>query len=458
MGPYTLTVQVVADGFERIDRQTWRVEMPVSGQAPYPTVTMKLVAAAQSVAIRPRMLEALYEIAGQTIGVAYRPIAVVRDSASLDTAPAVGTEAGFDVAVPESGAAPDLTVRIVRGTAENQGRLLWTFSTWHSISMPAKEAVCDVGGEPEAFASGLVKIMPTKEGQPDLYDYVAGIGDIVAENVPDEFWSLLHEVAARAPDPAPSVLFLSEEPYVPWELATMENPLNPAAPPFLAAQARVGRWVLGKRNRPKLPPPISTRARTMAVVFGVYGDRPKWRRLPEAEQEAGDLQKVYGAVPVNADQDNVLQCIKGDPPADILHFSVHGRYDRSGFENGLVLVDGTTLDPIVVRSNRFDPPCFVFLNACQVGMGDEVLGDYAGMAAAFLYAGAAGVIAPLWSIDDVHARQLALDFYAGTFDDVPPAELLRRKRETFKADQRPQSSTFVAYQFFGNPEMRFQRD
>jgi hypothetical protein len=457
VGPYTLTVQVVADGFSLADGNDWRVDMPVTAREPYPVATMLLVADTQDAPVRARTLQALYEIDGQTIGLAYRSIAVVRDPALLAQAPAATTEPGFDMAVPEGEAAPDLTVRIVRGEEEQAGRLLWTFSTRHEIEVPHEEVVRDIGDEPEAFASRLIKKMPSYEGKEDLYDYVVGVGDLIAENVPDEFWMLLAAVAHERPTGPPSVLFLSAEAYVPWELARMEEPLDVDAPPLLSAQARVGRWVLGKRNRPKVPPPSSAQARSMAVVFGVY-DVKKWRRLVEAEREAADLQTQYGALPVNADKASVLRCIKGNPPADILHFSVHGKSDHSGLEDGLVMIDGQVLDPAVVWGQRFDASPFVFLNACQLGMGDEVLGDYAGMAAAFLHAGAAGVIAPLWSVDDVAARELALEFYDQTFEGVMPAELLRQKRSTFMEELKPTSSTFVAYQFFGHPEMRFRRE
>ena len=50
-------------------------------------------------------------------------------------------------------------------------------------------------------------------------------------------------------------------------------------------------------------------------------------------------------------------------------------------------------------------PMFVFLNACQVGAGQRVLGDYAGLATAFLSAGAAGVVAALWNVHDLAARE-----------------------------------------------------
>ncbi len=122
------------------------------------------------------------------------------------------------------------------------------------------------------------------------------------------------------------ILFLSAEPYVPWELAVVEPALDPSAPPFLSAQANVGRWVLGQR-RPKLPPPSTLSVRSFAVVSGVY-DLPGWERLVEAEGEASDIVDAYGATAVNATVQGVLDLLRGTPAADLVHFAVHGTFDR----------------------------------------------------------------------------------------------------------------------------------
>jgi hypothetical protein len=99
----------------------------------------------------------------------------------------------------------------------------------------------------------------------------------------------------------------------------------------------------------------------------------------------------------------------------------------------------------------------VFLNACQVGTGQETLGDYAGLAESFLFVGAAAVVAPLWSIDDSVASALAERFYAHAFTGESLAEIVRAERAGFDAHQGDHSSTLMAFQFFGHPEMRLER-
>jgi CHAT domain-containing protein len=275
--------------------------------------------------------------------------------------------------------------------------------------------------------------------------------------MPAAFWDLLREVnaIAGAAGRKPSLFILSEEPYVPWELAALDPPLDRGLPRFLGAQACVGRWVLGQR-RPILPPPIEVAVGSMAVVSGVY-EQPGWNRLLEAEQEAASIASTYSATSVQARTADVLDCLAGKPQADALHFAMHGIYDPNSVLNGLVLTDGLTLDPLQVKGNAFNSPIFVFLNACQVGSGNKILGDYSGMAEAFLYAGAAGVVAPLWSIKDTTAHEIAVRFYSEAFAGTPPAEVLRRERAGFGSAAGTNAATCLAYIWFGHPSFRLNR-
>jgi hypothetical protein len=456
VGPYTLSVQVVADGFRLAgEGGSWRHDLPVTADAPYPSFVLRLAAEPQIERVRPRSIQAIYSVDGQTIGMAVRSVAVVRTRELAVQEAESPPEEGVDISIPSERTAPDLTVRILHSESEAAGRLLWTFESPHPIPALDAPIVADIGRHPEAFAKLLVDQVAVHEGKPGLYQYLTGVGNTVSDNVPQPFWDALAAVARLVVPRPPSVLFLSEEPYVPWELAVMDPPLDPSLPPFLSAQASVGRWVLGQR-RPKLPPPNDVRVKSLAVVWGVY-DRQEWR-LVEAEDEAAKLQQTFGAASVNAQAKVVIDCLKGNPKAEVLHFAVHGIYNPTSPKEGLILVDGQTLDPMEVRGVQLQTAPFVFLNACQVGTGATVLGDYAGMAEAFLYAGAAGVVAPLWSIDDVLAKEIALRFYQLTLvEGRSPAEVFRSERSRFTDTPEIASSTFLAYQFFGNPAMKLSR-
>ena len=406
-----------------------------------------------------RPIQALYSIDGQTVGVAIRTIAIVARTELLGTVKPAAVPAANVIAIAPQKDAPDLTARITYSEAVSDGRLLWTFETTHGIDIPTTEIVTDVGSRPQVFAHELIEGVASHRGDVGLVEFLTGVGRSVSEKMPDEFFTLLAAVAAKVDRP-PRVLLLSQEPYVPWELAAVEPALDPhtpaGAPVFLAAQADVGRWVFGQR-RPALPPPVEVDAQSIAVVSGEYPE-VAWR-LVDAEEEAAELVQQYHASPVNALSATVIDCLKGHPPADVLHFAVHGTYAPEGVLEGLILIDGERLDPMVVKGCAFARAPFVFLNACQVGSGNEVLGDYSGMAEAFLHAGAAAVVAPLWSIDDVAAKELALRFYQRVFvDGATPASVLREERSAYAGPGGDGAATRLAYQYFGHPGLSLHRN
>jgi len=443
-----VVVHVTADGFSLAPGEAWRRELRVRPGAPLPTVTLTLTAEPQAAPQREARLQALFMVAGQVIGFGSRALVVARDRAALAAAAPAAGEGGALLTLPVGAVAPDLTATIRKGRWP--GELQWVFDTAHGLDVPDEPVITSIGQAPDEYARQLVLRANQREGNAAIFPFLRGIGKEVADHLPAEMVGLLHAVAARVGGP-PLVQLLSEDPYVPWELAWIDPPLDPAAPAFLAAQATVGRWVLARR--PPSPPPALAQKERMVVVWGVY-QQPGWRRLLEAEAEAAELQRRWHATPVPAEVGPVLAAIEGDPAPDILHFAVHGNYDPTGGQDGLVLTDRRTLDPTEVGGLTARGAPFVFLNACQVGSGREVLGDYAGMAQAFLRAGASGVVAPLWSIDDALAKQVALGFYERALAGDRPAEVLREQRAAITEASAPTSGTHLAYQFFGHPAMR----
>ncbi|MGE0879869.1 MAG: CHAT domain-containing protein [Acidimicrobiia bacterium] len=454
-GPYTLTVDVTAEGFLIDSAQSWRVTMPVTASDPYPARTLSLVVAGVDAPTVPRVVKALYSIGGQTIGMAQRAVLVGRSEIDLVGAPSFGLAANVGINVPSGPAPTDLEIRIVRASGAASGTLWWTFATPHDIgsSMPAAPLVTDVGADPRAFAKTLIEKVADGEGRAGLTDLLVGLGRRVAREMPEGLWPVIHAVVDAIGGNRPRILLLSEEPYVPWELAVVEQPWDAEAGRFLAAQADIGRWVLGEVT-PTLPPPLQLDVSSIAVVTGMYTGAGAVR-LPDAEQEAQDLVAQHGAVLVDAVYPGVRGLLSGNPRSDIVHFAVHGRWHgEDGDDDGLILVDGNVLDADRVLGLDLPTKPLVFLNACQVGSADEVLGDYAGLAAAFLAVGASAVIAPLWSIDDGIARELALRFYDAALNGEPLAELLRRERAKIVDDPATSSATLLAYQFYGHPAMK----
>jgi len=452
VGDYELTAHVVADGFALAAGETWRKSMLVSAAEPYPHVVFHLIAPGAATSDHPLAINVLYSVDSQTMGLGVRCVRVVDKLADVSIEPPTPIPATVGtLAAPVADQPADLTVRILHGN--EPGRLLWSFESPH-VDL-RDEGTSSIGEDPGGFARTVISTIAAHEGQATLALGLRGIGLTISEKVPHEMWNALTAVTEAVHPRRPTVLLLSEEAYVPWELATMPTPIDDSAIGVLGAQVPIGRWVLAV-DRPKLPPPRLVHVDGMVVISGRY-ELPGWSRLEAAEAEAAALVADYNAVEVDAVTDKVVGCLLGDPAGDVLHFSLHGKYDPGSAKQGLVLVDGEVIDPLVVKGGSLVKGPLVFLNACQVGTGQTTLGDYAGLAESFLFAGAAAVVAPLWSIDDAVASALAERFYSHAFTGEALAEIVRAERAGFDAGQGHNSSTLMAFQFFGHPEMRLER-
>jgi CHAT domain-containing protein len=74
----------------------------------------------------------------------------------------------------------------------------------------------------------------------------------------------------------------------------------------------------------------------------------------------------------------------------------------------------------------------VYLSACDTAVGPPRFADgLPGLQRAFLRAGAHGVIATLWPIEDVYASQFATEFYKRYTAGVPAAQALSETQRTW---------------------------
>ena len=407
---YNLDIQLFADGFDLGQGESWQQSLAVSTDDLYPTAVVHLIARPIPERRATRSITATFSIEGETLGAATRQLIVTADAGDVALIAPAPTTTGTNVTAPTGEPPADVTITITRGV--ERGVLQWGItSKLPGVALPHdRPAMSDVGQEPKAFATAIVREFFVHDNQVGVFQLLQGIGKTIAALIPQTVRTALETAnAAVAPRPL-DVLLLTEEAYVPWELAWIAHPFDKTAPPYLGAQANVGRWVLDGGATPT-DPPRQVDAATMAVVWGVYHSA-SLPPLAAAEAEAKKIQKLYGASSIDARPDPVFGLLGGVPPADILHFAVHGRYDPLGAGDGIYLVEGPPIDPFQIRGSDLSSRApFVFLNACQVGSGQELLGSYGGIAQAFLQVGASAVVAPLWSIDDEIAQHIALEFY-----------------------------------------------
>jgi CHAT domain-containing protein len=140
---------------------------------------------------------------------------------------------------------------------------------------------------------------------------------------------------------------------------------------------------------------------------------------------------------------------------DLLHFVCHGAACKVLGIQSLYLESGqfTSLQlKGIERSKRLTYP-FVFLNACEVGRLIPTLAGVGGFASEFIDRGAMGVVAPLWSVKDGCAHEVAIAFY-DRIRTMPPlsfAEIIRQIRSRAYSGPTAGEDTYAAYCFYGDP-------
>ncbi|MFC3456356.1 CHAT domain-containing protein [Amycolatopsis speibonae] len=442
---FTLTITLFHDGFTLIGGSS-TVTIEVAPERPHPVITMQVEANDDPAFRRLRTITAVFAADGVPIGTASRQIRIAgRDGKDQDDNSAGSTRPGgwsFDPA----GSRADVELYLIRGGDQAARRWLWHVRSPHARIPDTEDALLVDLDEMTAEAmQRFIRGIERREGRSHLEHYLNGVAGHIGELVHDQVWDALH-MAAQAAGGPPTVLLVTEDAYIPWELARVPTPWTPDRP-WLGAQATLGRWpYLGNRSAPT--PPSAFDAAKMAIVFGTY---PDGIALPAAEAEGKSLKAKYGAVEVVPTIEKILAALGGEVTADVLHVALHGNFDAAGDEDGLMMIDGEEyLSPEDVGGVETSPVRLVFLNACQVAQGRQVFGTYAGMAAALIKIGIGGLVAPLWKIDDTVAARIADDFYSDVFaDNETPASFLRRRR----CGGVDGASTQFAYVFFGHPRL-----
>lgn len=287
------------------------------------------------------------------------------------------------------------------------------------------------------------------------FNSLGAIGQRISRCMPDLFWQRLREVQA-AVGAIPTVLLVTDEPYMPWELARMGGALfDDGAPATLGGQTSIGRWWFA--DRVAYPPATYRFVRQLTAVAGRYTLESGVPALPQAEDEVDVLHREYGAALLTATADDLgALCAGPVAGSQLLHLALHGLSKPLENDQAIILQDGTTVDAesLVGSHDCGQEPLFdfVFFNACQLGTPGASLGMPAGFPGAFVGGGAQGFIAPLWEVVDVQAHDLALAFYAAVFKDGRlVGEVLRELRRGY---DRSKHTTPLAYIYYGHPKLR----
>lgn len=444
------------------------------------TVTIPVTAPVVTQDWRGR-IEIEYGADGMLIGTAWRDVVVSPGAAS--GAPA--STQGGDTAVNLSPQPPiDLTVSISRGQADDT--FLWTFTTPHAVALPDEQVITHLDSDTaETFALRKVREMSRVDGSPTAELKVTGVAREIGAQLPLWFWQVLAAVWRVAKDAGrlPTLLLVSQESLVPWELATTEEDyivdrslVDAEAPQLLGAQWAIGRWrpagpeTPSRVRRPGTTPVESLPVAKMVIVVGQYGPESRMKALEQAIAEGRKLNDDYTSLWVDGTDAQVSSLLLGTLTdrgealeAQVLHVAAHGEVDPNDPKNdGIILSNSAVrIDESIVSGSTFTRTAqpLVFLNCCQLGSPTTGALIEGGLAAAFLTNGARAFVAPLWNVNDGIAKDTALAFYDQTINaGRPVGEVMRELRARFTtAFPNHDQTTPLAYAYYGHPGLVLSR-
>jgi hypothetical protein len=483
-----LELVLVYDPNSLVAQGDTRLTVQVTDADPYPSATVSFVAQYRPDLPTERRIGVHYIVGGQVVGIAWRTVVVVPYAKDVAAAPAptVHPDALMDLEPLLGTDQPDLILSICASDGAATGEFVWTaYAGASDVTVPDAPRSSTLDSDLQGFVTEMRQTVSQSQGPFADYLSLAGKAKRMGRAIPDGIQSVLRSVIEDTTrTAAPTILLLTEEVTLPWEIAVLDPPLDTAwggISPFLGSHAAISRWPLTEK-RPRPSPRSAVAVRRAAVLTADYTGVMGWGELKEAQEEATFVQTLFTpAVPVSPSLRDVVNLLSGNPPADVLHVALHGQFDAQGDQGGLVLLatdaagNLTTrslyLTPDQVLNGSLDDGPFVFLNACQVGSDKRVLADNGGFASTLLQIGASAVVAPLWNVNDVTAAQFARGFYAATWtatgEDGEPApvsaaEAVRALRAQYtqpaaEAETPGVDATLIAFQVFGHPRLRLDR-
>jgi len=270
--------------------------------------------------------------------------------------------------------------------------------------------------------------------------------EIAPSHFKEIFWALID-----SGQPLKTIFIASQEPYIPWELMIPRRRMNDLMDthPALGVEFVVGRWTKQSLTAgPQLIP-----------LQDSYVIAPKFNKHPlaHAPEESLFVRQNFPGQEIDPVNFENIETTLSAGGKTLIHFACHGiskeggtqeiylDYDRTLSSNTILGMDGVEY---AIHNKR----PLIFMNACEVGRTIPSLSGVGGFADSFLELGASAVIAPLWSVKDTIAHQIALEFYGRVLNEpaTPFAEILRDIRA--KAyDPATAEDSYAAYCFYGDP-------
>lgn len=253
-----------------------------------------------------------------------------------------------------------------------------------------------------------------------------------------------------------TLLVISEEPWIPWELVKPYDDSNPDEPiddDFLCGQFQMTRWLRGAR-----PPAVEVVPRQSACFEAGSAANPPLRHAADEYRMLERLARRHGirhhGLP-EASRPQVLESLRaGD--LGLLHFVGHGHFDPKQPDDARFVLagkgsihPGDLRGPVQTRLKTSRP--LIFFNACQLGLQSWLLTGMGGWAERCVAGCECGAfVAPQWAVTDRLSHAFAKTFYEALETGASFAEAATRAR---KQVRRLDGShpTWLAYVVYAHP-------
>ena len=292
-------------------------------------------------------------------------------------------------------------------------------------------------------------------GGAEAQDYMAvteGIGsDLYDQLFPDElkaeYWRLKE---LREAGVIQTLLILSDEPWIPWEIIYPFDDEH-GADDFLAAAWHLTRWQAGLSLNPYLNIHAAQVITPDLDLSFVKEENAYFTRLADAPRP------IRIPAPITTRQLFLSQIQTGG--VQLLHFATHGNFNGQNADRSPIYMEGgETITPVDLSKPRTqgirkERPV-VFLNACHGGKLEFTLTGTGGWAERMVnHVAATAFVGAYWEISDQLASLFSRTFYDELRGGATLSVAFHTARQTIRA-VAPANPTWLAYTLYGDPNAR----
>jgi hypothetical protein len=407
-------------------------------------------------------LAVVFRQGGSELGIIGLAVEVVRTGASTEKAK------GQEVAAPRDFADDDKLALLVEQRVDG-GQIFYDY-TLHSeaLGLPYRrlhsKPLLDRGGGPAATVLTFVERIyerVTKELKSfdDLTQLQRETRALGASLCQELFDPDVAKVLWPLRDRIKLVQIVSWEPYIPWELLRLQDPLSGEIDDRFLCE-----YGLVRTLSDEMPPRALQMGRWayLGSSFPMGSFPPVGAELDYFTKRSPESLQGHGIMPmaIAATRDAFYDVLaEGD--FDVLHISCHAESPHQSIERASLIIGDETpagdtrprlvaVDTITVEAEarlRQRRP-LVFLNACETGRVGAVLTAWGGWPNVFLRKGAGAFVGSAWAVRDKPAAAFSTSFYNALLDGRTLAEAASAARAAAK---KLGDASWLAFKVYGHP-------